>query len=139
VENYNYDAAGHRKTLTSTSPSLPDSISYSYDANDRLSADTYDNYGDTTVSGGVTSMYDFENRMLTHGAVRMVYDGDSDRVSETAGGVTIKYLVDTLNPTGYSQVLDELVGGVVQSVCKTAKPPTCAGLRHGNRTRAPHS
>jgi hypothetical protein len=33
----------------------------------------------------------------------MVYDGDGNRVSETAGGVTTKYLVDTLNPTGYSQ------------------------------------
>jgi hypothetical protein len=30
--------------------------------------------------------------------------------------VTTKYLVDTLNPTGYSQVLDELVNG---SVTKT--------------------
>ncbi|MGB2603884.1 MAG: hypothetical protein WBC78_09825 [Candidatus Sulfotelmatobacter sp.] len=28
--------------------------------------------------------------------------------------MTTKYLVDTLNPTGYSQVLDELVAGVVQ-------------------------
>ncbi len=43
----------------------------------------------------------------------MVYDGDGDRVSETAAGVTTKYLVDTLNPTGYSQVLDELVSGAV--------------------------
>jgi RHS repeat-associated protein len=33
-----------------------------------------------------------------------------------AGGVTTMYLVDTLNPTGYSQVLDELVSG---SVTKT--------------------
>lgn len=30
-----------------------------------------------------------------------------------AGGVTTKYLVDTLNPTGYSQVMDELVIGAV--------------------------
>jgi len=51
--------------------------------------------------------------MLTHGAVSMVYDGDGNRVSETAAGVTTKYLIDTLNPTGYSQVLDELVSGAV--------------------------
>jgi len=57
--------------------------------------------------------YDFENHMLTHGSVSMVYDGDGNRVSETAAGVTTKYLVDTLNPTGYSQVLDELVSGAV--------------------------
>ena len=54
--------------------------------------------------------------MLTHGSVSMTYDGDGNRVSETAGGVTTKYLVDALNPTGYSQVLDELVNG---SVVKT--------------------
>ena len=51
--------------------------------------------------------------MLTHGAVSMVYDGDGNRVSETAGGVTTKYLIDSLNPTGYAQVLDELVSGAV--------------------------
>ena len=50
--------------------------------------------------------------MRLHGQI--VYDGDGNRVSETAGGVTTTCLVDTLNPTGYSQVLDELVAGVVQ-------------------------
>jgi hypothetical protein len=34
-------------------------------------------------------------------------------MNETAGGVTTQYLVDTLNPTRYSQVLDELVNGAV--------------------------
>ncbi len=51
--------------------------------------------------------------MLTHGAVTMVYDGDGNLVAETVGGVTTKYLVDTLNPTGYAQVMDELVSGSV--------------------------
>ena len=41
----------------------------------------------------------------------LVYDGDSNRVSETVGGVTTKYLVDTLNPTHLPQVLDEIVNG----------------------------
>ncbi len=43
----------------------------------------------------------------------MVYDGDGNRVSETASGVITKFLIDTLNPTGYSQVMDELVSGAV--------------------------
>ena len=47
------------------------------------------------------------------GAVAIVYDGDGNRVSETVGSTTTKYLVDTLNPTGYSQVMDELVNGSV--------------------------
>jgi YD repeat-containing protein len=99
AENYTCNFVGNHKTLTSTIPSLPGSVSYSYDANDRLITDTYDNYGNPIVSLGVTNTYDFEDHMLTHGAVRMVYDGDGNRVSETVGGVTTTYLVDTLNPT----------------------------------------
>ena len=116
VESYTYDPVGNRKTLNSTIKSLPGSMSYSYDNNDRFTipADSYDANGNTLMSGGISNTYDFENRMLTHGAVTMVYDGDGNRVSETAGGATTTYLVDRLNPTGYSQVLDELVAGVVQ-------------------------
>jgi hypothetical protein len=51
--------------------------------------------------------------MLTRRLLAMAYDGDGNRVSETAAGVTTKFLVDTLNPTGFSQVLDELVSGAV--------------------------
>ena len=47
------------------------------------------------------------------GAVLILYDGDGNRVSETAGGTTTKYLVDDLNPTGFPQVVDEIVGGSV--------------------------
>lgn len=51
----------------------------------------------------------------------MVYDGDGNRASETVGSTTTKYLIDTLNPTGYSQVLDELVNGAVTT------PTACSG------------
>jgi RHS repeat-associated protein len=34
-------------------------------------------------------------------------------VAKTIGGVTTSYLVDTLNPTGYAQVLDEVQSGAV--------------------------
>ena len=71
-------------------------MNYSYDANDRLTTDAYDNNGNTASSGGIANTYDFENHMLTPGAVSMIYDGDGNRVSETATGVTTKYLVDTL-------------------------------------------
>lgn len=57
---------------------------------------------------GIANTYDFENHLVTHGSVTIVYDGDGNRVSETVGGVTTKYLVDTVNPTGYAQVVDEL-------------------------------
>lgn len=39
--------------------------------------------------------------------------GDGNRVSETAGGKTTNYLGDTLNPTGYAQVADDMKGGHV--------------------------
>lgn len=34
-------------------------------------------------------------------------------MSETVGGATTNYLVDTQNPTGYAQVVDELQSGAV--------------------------
>jgi RHS repeat-associated protein len=50
---------------------------------------------------------------MNGGAVSIVYDGDGNRVAKTAKGVTTYYLVDGLNPTGYSQVVEELQGGAV--------------------------
>ena len=38
------------------------------------------------------------------------YDGDGNRVQETVAGVTTKYLVGEINPTGYAQVFAELNG-----------------------------
>jgi RHS repeat-associated protein len=48
-----------------------------------------------------------------HGGVKIVYDGDGNRVKETVATVTTSYLVADQNPTGYAQVLDELQGGSV--------------------------
>ena len=111
--NYtSYDAAGNRQTMTSTLNAVPGG-SFSYDANDRLTTDTYDANGNTTSSAGISNTYDFENRMLTHGCLSLVYDGDGNRVSETVGGTTTKFLVDDKNPTKLPQVMDELVNGSV--------------------------
>ena len=79
-ETYTYDAVGNRLTLNSTIPSLSGANTYVYDSNDRLSTDEpYDNDGKTTASVGITNTYDFENHMLKHGSVSMVYDGDGNR------------------------------------------------------------
>jgi RHS repeat-associated protein len=88
-------------------------MNYSYDADDRLAADQYDADGNTVDSGGTTNGYDFENHLISHGGVTIVYDGEGNRVSETVGGVTTNYLVDSVNPTGYAQVVDELQSGTV--------------------------
>jgi RHS repeat-associated protein len=108
----NYDATGNRLQRTSTVSAIP-AATYSYDNNDRLTTDNYDLNGNTISSAGITLSYDFENRMTNWGAVAIVYDGDGNRVSETIGGTTTKFLVDDLNPTGYAQVMDELINGSV--------------------------
>jgi RHS repeat-associated protein len=114
---YTYDPVGNRLSRASTLPAVPPT-SYAYDANDRLTTDTYDTEGNTTGSGGNIYTYDFENHLTSSngGAVTILYDGDGNRVSKTAGGITTKYLVDDRNLTGYVQVLEEIVGGVVQRV-----------------------
>ena len=51
---------------------------------------------------------------MNNGSVTIVYDGDGNRVAKTAYGITTHYLVDNLNPTGYAQVVDEVVSSVVE-------------------------
>lgn len=108
-----------RKLLAAFSSFLIFSPSYLC-ANDRFTAgDTYDADGNTVSSGGVAAVYDFENHLIQKGGVTIVgacpersrRDGDGNRVSKTAAGVTTTYLVDTLNPTGYAQVVYESFSG----------------------------
>ena len=113
--NYSLDAAGNRLSRTSTLAAISSTTS-TYNANDRLNSDGYDANGNTTSADGKTYAYNFENRIKTvdGGALTFVYDGDGNRVAKTAGGLTTKYLVDDLNPTGYAQVIEEVAGGSVQ-------------------------
>ncbi len=113
--SYGIDPVGNRQTQTSSIPGVP-TASFSYDADDRiLSTESYDANGNTTVSGSRTFTYDFANRLksMNGGAVTLVYDGDDNRVAKTVGGATTRYLVDDLNPTGYAQVVEELIVGAV--------------------------
>jgi len=103
----------HRLAATSLSflLALP-AFSNSCNGNDRFTAgDTYDNDGNTVSSGGIANTYDCENHLIQKGGVAIVYDGDGNRVSKTVAGVTTTYLVDTLNPTGYAQVVSETFSG----------------------------
>jgi RHS repeat-associated protein len=110
VNGFTYDAVGNRKQWLVNGVL---SNAYTYDPDDRLGSDQYDPNGNTTNSFGVANSYDFENHLIQKGAVTVVYDGDGNRVSETVAGVTTNYLVDTNNPTGYAQVVDELQNGTV--------------------------
>ncbi len=110
---YVLDPVGNRQSLTSTLAALQ-AQSFTYDADDRNSGDTFDANGNTLTSGGVAYTYDFEDRLLTTSSgLTIVYDGDGNRVFETATGTTTKYLVDDQTPTGYPQITEELVGGAV--------------------------
>ncbi len=111
---YTYDAVGNRLSLASTVPGVAPTTS-TYDANDRLNGDTYDQNGSTTAAAGTSYAYDSDGKLteVGGGQVRYVYDGDGNRVSKTVGGVTTKYLVDTNNRTGHAQVVEELVGADV--------------------------
>jgi RHS repeat-associated protein len=121
VISYNYDAVGNRLNRTSTVAAIPTTTS-SYDANDRLGGDGYDANGSTTSSAGRTYTYDFENRIISLNTgnpalnATFLYDGDGNRVAKTVSGVTTKFLVDTNNPAGYAQVVEEIVGGSVQRI-----------------------
>ncbi len=48
---------------------------------------------------------------MNGGQVALAYNGLGQLVSKTAGGVTTLYLTDDLSPTGYPQVVAELVNG----------------------------
>ncbi len=113
---YVYDNVGNRQQMTSTVPAIPPGV-FNFDTDDRLTTDLYDANGNTTSSGGILNAYDFENHLIRHGNVSIVYDGDGNRVSETVGGVTTNYLVDTENSTGYAQVVEELQNGAVVRRC----------------------
>ena len=110
--SYGYDPMGNRLQKTSTLPGMP-GITSSYNANDQLATDTYDNDGNTTASAGKGYAYDFENHLVQQAGITIVYDADGNRVVKTTANGTTKFLVDTLNPTGYAQVMDELQSGIV--------------------------
>jgi len=122
VVSWTYDAVGNRQTQTSTLAGVPtQDFTDAYDENDRLEAGyTYDDNGSTTGDGtGRTYTYDYENHLITVTGpslnISYKYDADGNRTEKTVNGVTTKYLVDTNNPTGYSQVIEELQGTTVKT------------------------
>ena len=103
---------GNRSSSTSSLPHTS-SGTFGFNLDDQLTGETYDSNGNVTMTGGNTFSYDSRNRLVTfnNGAVSMVYDGAGNRVAKTANGVTTRYLVDDLNPTGLPQVVEETVNG----------------------------
>jgi RHS repeat-associated protein len=111
---YNYDNAGNRLSRSSSVTGIANQTN-TYDNNDRLLSDGWDPNGNTLTSSGNHYVYDSENRLLSLNTsqVYYAYDGDSQLVQKTAGGITTMYLVDSENPTGYTQIAEERVSGAL--------------------------
>jgi RHS repeat-associated protein len=113
--HYGYDNVGNRLNRTS-SVAVLSSVTSTFDKNDRLASDSYDANGNTSAAMGASFSYDFEDHLadVNQGGITYLYDGDGNRVAKKVAGTTIKYLVDTNNPTGHPQVAEEHVGGSVR-------------------------
>lgn len=109
---YLYDNVGNRLSRSSSVAGIANQTQ-SYDNNDRLLSDGWDPNGNTLTSNGNQHGYDSENRLLSLNAsqAHYVYDGDGQLVAKTAGGVTTAYLIDSENPTGYTQITEERLSG----------------------------
>jgi RHS repeat-associated protein len=121
---YGLDPVGNRTGATSTFSSLSPGFG-TYNADDEVSSESYDKNGNTTqTANGNSYTYDSENHMLSMSnastLVNMIYDAFGNRVAKTVTNLathlstTTQYLVeDDVNPTGYPQVVDEIVNGAV--------------------------
>jgi RHS repeat-associated protein len=124
--HYTYDAAGNRlsRTIDDMGFSGLASASYTYDSNHRVNAHQYDANGNTieaTVHSPnpvtVHDQYDFENhlaRRLTGTEQQSLiierrHNGDGWPIIQSIGDQTRIYFIDDRNPTGYPQIVEELV------------------------------
>jgi RHS repeat-associated protein len=123
VIGYVYDNVGNRTIRTNTTSGLGlANQSFTFNTNDWLTGDVYDSNGNTrTNASSQPYFYDYENRLINfnNGQVIIVYDADGNRVKKITGTTNTLYLVDTHNPSGYAQVLEEFtVSGGVTNLAK---------------------
>ena len=114
--SYGLDPVGNRTSTNSSLPGVQSVTLAGFNLDDWIATESYDANGNTTSTGGKTFAYDSENHLVSMngGAVTMIYDAFGNRVAKIANGVTTQYLVDDLNPTGYAQVVEEVVNGAVE-------------------------
>ena len=120
---YGFDTVGNRLSRSSNVSGISSNTA-AYTANDWLTNDLanslYDSDGNTTNSSGVAYRYDSLNHLtnVNNGqSIIITYDGDGNRVSKKVGsGTATYYLVDSVNPSGYAQVLEEYQGANLSRV-----------------------
>jgi RHS repeat-associated protein len=105
---YKYDVVGNRTNRASSVSGLANQTP-AYTTNDWLTADTYDLNGNTTESGSVTYEYDWANRLTKayYPTVIINHNAEGHRFKKLTSTGWKYYLVDTHNPSGYAQVLEE--------------------------------
>jgi YD repeat-containing protein len=115
---YTYDLASNRITDTNTGSTGTVTVTtYTYDADDQMTQVASPNgFGGTAIgtytydpNGSMTGggyAYDVRNKLVGVGSTTYLYDDAGNLVSETAGGITTTYLLDTQNPTGYTQPIE---------------------------------
>ena len=118
--SHTYDAVANRlQVIRDGTPTT-----FTYDVNDRLVSDgattyAWDANGNlvSRTQGANVTIYgsDTENRLVSiqGGGVaeQYTYDDDGNRVAANRATGTTRFLVDGINPTGLSQVLEERDGG----------------------------
>lgn len=116
---YRYDGVGNRTNRTSTVSGITNQTP-TYTANDQLTTDAYDSNGNTRTNNGNTFFYDAENRLtnaiVSGTSITILYDGDGNRVRKVVGTTTNTFLVDSRNPSGYAQVVEETSNGTLSKV-----------------------
>jgi RHS repeat-associated protein len=105
---YGYDDVGNRLARTNSGFSLTNQ-SFTFNTNDWLTSDVYDANGNTRTNGSNVYLYDYANRLTNanSGTVVLVYDADGNRIKRITSTATNLYLVSTVNPSGYAQVVEE--------------------------------
>ena len=128
--SYGLDPVGNRQSENSSLSGVP-SGSWSYNADDELSSETYDADGNVTAEGGKTFSYDSQNHLvaMNGGAVQMLCDRDGNRAAKSVNGVITRYLVDDLNPTGGTP---SICGRVTWTVPQSLPFGTAGSVRSGH-------
>ena len=162
---YTLDAVGNRIARQSSVAGV-ENQSFAYTGNDWLGHHGYDANGNTLGSpaadydsgigapptgGIVTDDYDFENRLIRRTqpdgtVIDLLYDADGNRVAKSVSAnsgnaaKTTRFLVDTNNLTGYSQVFEESTAPVADVLAPaqsfTLTSVYCYGLDLISQSRA---
>lgn len=127
---YTLDKVGNRESRAS-SIAVVASATNAFNNRDWLSGDTYDANGNTTLTIGLSQpdVYDFEDHLIIRrkpdgSTVNLSYDADGLLRQKTvlnASSLLVSatgYFQDTLNPTGYAQIMEERINAAAGTTVK---------------------